>query len=98
MKISKEVFILFRGKQEGNLPLFIKSFPILSQGVTEIVYLHGIREVLEAWVTDVKIYKYLKNKTIIDFSGIFSVDGIGIALYIKTEYELRVWGRIPRSY
>ncbi len=79
MKISKEVFILFRGNQEGHLPLFIKSFQILSQGVTEIVYLQGIWEVLKAWVTDIKIYKYLKNKTKIYFSGIFSVDGIGIA-------------------
>ena len=79
MKISKEVSILFRGKQEGNLPLFIKSFPILFQRVTEIVNLHGIWAVLEAWVTDIKIYKYLKNKIKIDFKGIFSVDGIGIA-------------------
>jgi len=80
MKISKEVFILFRGKQEGNLPLSIKSFPILSQRVTEIVSFRGNPTVNRPTTTGFKILNYLKNKTKIDFSGIFSVDGIGIAL------------------
>jgi len=56
--------------------------------VTEIVNLHGIWAVLEAWVTDIKIYKYLKNKIKIDFAGIFSVDGIGIALYVQNRIRV----------
>jgi len=80
MNISKEISILFRCEPEGN-PLWpLRVSQILSQRVTEIVYFRVNPAVHRPATTGFKIHNYLKNKANIYFSGVFLVNGIGIAL------------------